>query len=65
MLLLGRTFNFIKLKVSNTTLFNLISTLLLLVSAYTAETLSDTLAIIAGMAQSLIFIINLNNYPSA
>lgn len=34
------------------------------VGAYSAETLTDILALVAGMVQSLINIVNLNNYPS-
>jgi hypothetical protein len=34
------------------------------VGAYSAETLSDILALTAGMVQSLICIVNLNIYPS-
>ena len=53
-----------KMKVYNNIIFNLISAMLYAVGAYSAETLSDILALTAGMVQSLICIVNLNIYPS-
>jgi len=53
------------MKVINIIIFNIIGILLYEVGAYSAENLTDILAMMAGMVQSLIYIINLNNYPSA
>jgi hypothetical protein len=52
------------MKVFNIIIFNLVSAVLFAMAAYSAETLTDILALIAGMVQSLIYIVNLNNYPS-
>ncbi|MES2655445.1 MAG: hypothetical protein V4620_07650 [Bacteroidota bacterium] len=46
-------------------IFNIIGLLLYTISAYSAENMTDILAMMAGMVQCLICIINLNNYPSA
>jgi hypothetical protein len=52
------------MKVINIIIFNLVSAVLFAAGAYSAETLTDILAMMAGMVQSLIYIVNLNNYPS-
>ncbi len=52
------------MKVINIIIFNLVSAVLFAAGAYSAETLTDILALIAGMVQSMIFIVNLNNSPS-
>ncbi len=57
-------FNISKMKVINIIIFNLVSAVLYAAGAYSAETLTDILALLAGMVQSLIYIVNLNNYPS-
>jgi hypothetical protein len=52
------------MKVINIIIFNLVSAVLFAAAASSAETLTDILALLAGMVQSLIYIVNLNNYPS-
>jgi hypothetical protein len=52
------------MKSINTIVFATMSTLLFAGAAYTAENLSDILALSAGVVQGLIYIIDLNNYPS-
>jgi hypothetical protein len=49
------------MKVINTIVFNLTSAMLYAYAAYKAETLTDVLALSAGLVQSLIYIVNLNN----
>ncbi|MBA4239592.1 MAG: hypothetical protein C0448_02610 [Sphingobacteriaceae bacterium] len=51
-------------EVFNIFVFNLVSAVLYALAAYSAETLTDILALLAGMVQSLLYIINLNNSPS-
>jgi len=52
------------MKSINTILFSLTAMVLYVIAACLADTLTDILALTAGMVQSMIYIINLNNYPS-